>query len=149
MNTLLQATFPRLVRSLEVTNQNILQSMRASLFDIIQGHAVAPFEGDFHFGEEEKVCWRKVGAVELLRCHFLSSARSARSRWDRVTLSNAFLPFELAHPFLKTSTPGVILPQTKPAGACGVKRYQGRRPHYRLQSVGVSSGVQDKTILIT
>ncbi|GFW78735.1 hypothetical protein TNCV_4261581 [Trichonephila clavipes] len=70
MNTLLQATFPCFVRSLEVINRNILQNMRASPFDIIQSTVVAPFEGGFYFGEEEKVCWGKVGAVELLRCHF-------------------------------------------------------------------------------
>ncbi|GFY35718.1 HTH_Tnp_Tc3_2 domain-containing protein [Trichonephila clavipes] len=48
--------------------------MRASSFDIFQGPVVAPFEGGFPFGEEEKVCCGKVGtvkeAVELLRCHF-------------------------------------------------------------------------------
>ncbi|GFY21157.1 hypothetical protein TNCV_3992011 [Trichonephila clavipes] len=70
MNTLLQATFPRIVRSLEVTNRNILQSMRASPFDIIQGPMVAPFEGRFQFGEEDKVCWGKVGAVgRLWNCY--------------------------------------------------------------------------------
>ncbi|GFU37334.1 hypothetical protein TNCV_4273191 [Trichonephila clavipes] len=66
MNTLLQSTFQRFVRSLEVTNGNILQSMRASPFDIIQGLVVAPFEGGFPFGEEEKVCWGEVGVVRRL-----------------------------------------------------------------------------------
>ncbi|GFV02686.1 hypothetical protein TNCV_2743591 [Trichonephila clavipes] len=63
MNTLLQATFPCFVRSLEVTNRNIIQCMRASSFDIILGTVVAPFECGFPFGEEAKVCWGKVGAV--------------------------------------------------------------------------------------
>ncbi|GFS79948.1 hypothetical protein TNCV_750901 [Trichonephila clavipes] len=40
------------------------------------------------------------------------------------------------------STPRVILPQPKPTGDYGVKRYQGRSPHYRLQPVGAPSGVQ-------
>ncbi|GFV62333.1 hypothetical protein TNCV_1131161 [Trichonephila clavipes] len=55
---------------------------------------------------------------------------------------NALLQFELAQTFLKTSTPRVILPQPKPAGDRGVKRYQGRRLHYQLQPVGTPSGVQ-------
>ncbi|GFT63536.1 hypothetical protein TNCV_870091 [Trichonephila clavipes] len=56
------ATFPSFVRSLEIANRNILQCMRASSFDIIQGPVVAPFEGGFPFWEEEKDCWGKVGA---------------------------------------------------------------------------------------
>ncbi|GFW86900.1 hypothetical protein TNCV_2810551 [Trichonephila clavipes] len=42
--------------------------------------------------------------------------------------------------------PRVILPQPKPAGDCGVKRYQGRRPHYRLQRIGAPSGVQPRKL---
>ncbi|GFX30809.1 hypothetical protein TNCV_656951 [Trichonephila clavipes] len=87
---------------------------------------------------KRKVFWGKVGA--------------ANAKFDCVTLCNDLLHFELARTFLKTSTPRVILPQPKPAGDYGVKRYQGRRPHYRLQPVGAPSGVQprqNKNILIT
>ncbi|GFU44567.1 hypothetical protein TNCV_1506761 [Trichonephila clavipes] len=139
----ISATFPRFVRFLEVTNRNILQCMRASSFDIIQGLVVAPFEGGFTFRKEEKVRWGKVGAVgRLWNCHDAIFCQ---------VLGNHEAGFDLAHTFLKTSTPRVKLPQPKPAGDCGVKRYQGRRIHYRLQPVGVPSGVQprqDKNILI-
>ncbi|PRD24160.1 UNVERIFIED_CONTAM: Ptprt [Trichonephila clavipes] len=90
-NTLLQATFPCFVGSLEVANQNILQCMRASSFDIIQGPVVAPFKGGFPFGEEEKVCWGKVGAVELLQCHFLSTARKKFKKMKTSIMKKRFI----------------------------------------------------------
>lgn len=57
--------FPRFICSLEINDQNIHQSIRASRFDSIQGSIVS-FKGGFHFGEEKKLFWGKVGAVGRL-----------------------------------------------------------------------------------